>query len=65
MYNSKNLLDIAANCQNKYVTALMDLLFTKDEQKLGLIIDDNSTSKRVQLDPERVKLIKRIKIYYL
>ena len=45
---------------NKYVTAIMRILFTEEELKLGYIIEDKSTSKRTPLDLERIQLLKSI-----
>ena len=44
---------------NKYVTKLMELLYTPEEMKNGLIIETSKTnSKRIPLDLERFNLIK-------
>jgi len=45
---------------NKYVTAIMRILFTEEELKPGYITEDKSTSKRTPLDLERVQLLKSI-----
>jgi hypothetical protein len=54
---------------NKYVTKLMDLLYTPDELKNGLIIETEKTSsKRQRLDLDKFNLIKgkntMISIFY-
>ncbi len=60
IYKDKNLVTVHARKMNKYVTAIMRILFTEEELKLGYIIEDKSTSKRTPLDLERVQLLKSI-----
>lgn len=51
---------------NKYVNKLMELVYTTEEMKNGLITESNKTnSKRVPLDLERFNLIKSIKLLSL
>jgi hypothetical protein len=59
MYNGLNLLDIWASQQNKYVTALMEALFTPEEMDKAYIKEGEHQSTRTNLDPERIKLLKR------
>jgi hypothetical protein len=58
MFETKNLLDTPATSRSKYVTALMEILFTKEERQTGIIADENSKSLKHKLDPERVSLLK-------
>ena len=58
MFGEKNLLDVVASSQSKYVTALMEILFTGEEMKRGLIFEGKSISKRSKLDATRVNLLK-------
>ena len=60
IYKDKNLVTVHARKMNKYVTAIMRILFTEEELKLGYIIEDKSTSKRTPLDLERIQLLKSI-----
>jgi hypothetical protein len=62
IYKGENLIELYASQQNKFVTACMEALFTLDELGAGIIKEPNSTSKRLELDPERVSLLKGI--YY-
>ncbi|CAF0987414.1 unnamed protein product [Brachionus calyciflorus] len=50
MYDGQNLLEIKGDVLNKYVIAVMQTLFTKDELNDGLIKTDNSRSRREKLD---------------
>ena len=63
LYNGKNLIRIPASQFNKYITALMEVLFSEDELAKGYIIEGKSTSERTPLDLDRVKLLKGKKIY--
>ena len=60
IYKDKNLVTVHAKKMNKYVTAIMRILFTEEELKLGYIIEDKTTSKRTPLDLERIQLLKSI-----
>jgi hypothetical protein len=60
IHKDKNLVTVHARKMNKYVTAIMRILFTEEELKLGYIIEDKSTSKRTPLDLERIQLLKSI-----
>ncbi|CAF0876298.1 unnamed protein product [Brachionus calyciflorus] len=58
-YKGTNLLGIHATSWNKYITKLMDLLFTVEERKNGLLLGDKpSKSNRRPLSPDRVRLLK-------
>jgi hypothetical protein len=43
---------------NKYVTKLMEVVYTPEELRDGYIIEGKSSSKRTPLDSERYELIK-------
>ena len=58
MYNGKNLVDISASNTTKYVTQIMDLMFTKEELANGYIIEGNSRSKRDALDIGKIELLR-------
>jgi hypothetical protein len=60
MSTSLNLLEIFASQQNKYVTALMEALFTAEEMNQGYIKEGEHLSTRANLDPERINLLKRM-----
>jgi hypothetical protein len=46
---------------NKYVTKLMEIVYTPEEMRNGLIIEtDKTNSKRERLDLERFNLIKGV-----
>ncbi|CAF1125879.1 unnamed protein product [Brachionus calyciflorus] len=64
MWNGKNLLDIPASSWNKYLTALMDVLFTKDEMKTGVVIlpGEITKSTRPRLSEEKCELLKKCAI---
>jgi len=57
IYKNKNLLDVHASSISKYVTKLMEILFTKDELFDGYIKAENSNSKRTDLDKDRVLIL--------
>lgn len=60
MWNGKNMLDIAASSWNKYITSLMEILFSEEERTNGIIILPGQTtkSKRYPLESERVEILK-------
>ncbi|CAF0817570.1 unnamed protein product [Brachionus calyciflorus] len=58
MYNNKNLVDVSASSTAKYVTQVMDILFTKDELSNGYIIEGSSRSKREALDLSKIELLR-------
>ena len=58
LFQNQNLIDIHASSMSKYVTRLMEILFTSEERKVGYIIEEGSTSKRTALDENRVKILK-------
>ena len=58
MFGEKNLLNVRASTQSKYESALMEILFTIEEMKTGLIVEGKSTTKRTKLDITRVNLFK-------
>ncbi len=58
MFGSKNLLDIPARHRSKFVTSLMEILFTVEERKTGIIAEETSKSLKNRLDPQRVALLK-------
>ncbi|CAF0916051.1 unnamed protein product [Brachionus calyciflorus] len=60
-YGDKNLLNIQATTWNKYVTGLMEVLFTFDERLKGRIYGENSKKepKRIPLSPNHVELLKQ------
>ncbi|CAF0887295.1 unnamed protein product [Brachionus calyciflorus] len=60
-YGDKNLLNIQATTWNKYVTGLMEVLFTFDERLKGRIYGENSKKepKRIPLSPNRFELLKQ------
>ncbi len=43
---------------SRYITALMDILFTEEELINGLIIENKSTSKKLPLDAARIAKLK-------
>jgi hypothetical protein len=43
---------------NKYVTKLMEVVYTPEELRDGYIIEGESSSKRTSIDLERYELIK-------
>ena len=68
LFESNNLLDTDASSQSKFVTAIMEKLFTAQERLTGIIADDKSVSKRTRLYPERVAILKgkiHLLMYYL
>ena len=58
MFNGIDLMKYLGSKMNKYVTKLMEIVYTRDEMRDGLIIERESTSKRNPLDLERFDLIK-------
>ena len=42
----------------KYVTRLMEILFTQEERNVGYIIEKGSNSKRTPLDENRIQILK-------
>lgn len=60
IFRGKNLAAIPKNKKSQFTNGVLRVLFTKEELASGLIIeeDDKSTSKRIALDLERVKLLK-------
>ena len=58
-FGDKNLIAVHASTCPKYVTKLMEILFTVEERKNGLPSADGiSTSKRTPLDKDKVQLLK-------
>jgi len=57
LVRSKKLLDVHTSSSSKYVTKLMEILFTKEELQVGYIKAEKSTSKREDLDNERVEIL--------
>ncbi|RNA13941.1 hypothetical protein BpHYR1_052368 [Brachionus plicatilis] len=53
MYNWKNLLNVRASNQTSFVSMIVDILFTHEEQNNGLVIKVKPTAKRSQLEPSR------------
>ena len=60
IYNNKNLLDIHASCMSKYVTKLMEIMFTPEERNVGYIMTEGSKSKRTPLDQTKIQILKGI-----
>ncbi|RNA01520.1 hypothetical protein BpHYR1_047281 [Brachionus plicatilis] len=58
MYNRKNLLNVRASNQTSFVSMIIDILFTHEEQNNGPVIKVKPTAKRSQLEPSRVQLLK-------
>ncbi len=52
------MVAVDASASNLNVTKLLDILFTVEEMQTSIIRDDNSISKRLELDINRVNLIK-------
>ncbi len=66
MYNDINLLEFDSRNPSKYVTRLMQALFTFEEHRTSIIMTDrskNNGNKR-KLDNDRVNLLKRKLLYY-
>ena len=68
MFNSTDLMKYSESQMNKYVCKLMNVVYTRDELKEGLIIEGEvTTSTRKRLDLAKFNLIKsnhqRLKIY--
>ena len=60
MFGDRNLLSIAAPSKTKYITSLMEILFTTEERLTSIIIEPGkrSRSTRKALDNERVEHLK-------
>ena len=58
MFNNQNLVDVSESSTAKYVTQVMDILFTKDELSNGYIIEGSSWSKREALDLSKIELLR-------
>jgi hypothetical protein len=58
MHNGLNLVGVAASSNTKFINRLMEILFSEQERRLGLIIDGQSVSQRQKLDGDRVKKLK-------
>jgi hypothetical protein len=58
LFNGKNLIRLPASQFNKYITALMEVLFTEDELIKGYIIEGKTSSERTPLNLERVQILK-------
>ncbi|CAF1102891.1 unnamed protein product [Brachionus calyciflorus] len=58
VFNGINLLSITASSMSKYITTLMDRLYSKKELRKSYVIEGSSNSKRLPLDLERLKAIK-------
>ena len=68
MFNSTDLMKYSESQMNKYVCKLMNVVYTRDELKEGLIIEgEATTSTRKRLDLAKFNLIKsnhqRLNIY--
>jgi hypothetical protein len=68
MFNNTDLMKYSESQMNKYVCKLMNVVYTRDELKEGLIIEGEvTTSTRKRLDLAKFNLIKsnhqRLKIY--
>ena len=68
MHNNKNLVGVHAKKPNLYVRALMKILFTHEERKGGIIVENSTDSRRstargsdrIALDKDRVNKLKGI-----
>lgn len=61
IHNGKNLLNVHAAKMSLYVRALMRILFTIDELKNGIIVENSNTSRaseRTPLDRIRINKLK-------
>ena len=58
MFNNQNLVDVSESSTAKYVTQVIDILFTKDELSNGYIIEGSSWSKREALDLSKIELLR-------
>jgi hypothetical protein len=70
MFNSTDLMKYSESQMNKYVCKLMNVVYTRDELKEGLIIEgEATTSTRKRLDLAKFNLIKsnhqRLKFIYI
>jgi hypothetical protein len=69
MFNSTDLMKYSESQMNKYVCKLMNVVYTRDELKEGLIIEGEATSTRKRLDLAKFNLIKsnhqRLKFIYI
>jgi hypothetical protein len=57
MYNGHNLLNINASDRYRYSCKVLDVLFTKKEQKIGCI-EPSGTGKFLTLKVDRLKILK-------
>ena len=58
LYQNKNLLDEHASSISKYVTKIMEILFTNEELRFGYIKAKGSNSTRIDLNEEKVQILK-------
>jgi hypothetical protein len=70
MFNSTDLMKYSESQMNKYVCKLMNVFYTRDELKEGLIIEgEATTSTRKRLELAKFNLIKsnhqRLKFIYI
>jgi hypothetical protein len=70
MFNSTDLMKYSESQMNKYVCKLMNVVYTRDELKEGLIIEgEATTSTRKRLELAKFNLIKsnhqRLKFIYI
>ena len=70
MFNITDLMKYSESQMNKYVCKLMNVVYTRDELKEGLIIEgEATTSTRKRLDLAKFNLIKsnhqRLKFIYI
>ena len=53
-----DLLKFDESSMSKYVTKLMDIMYTKQEIHDGLVIEGKTNSKRTPLDMDKYNIIK-------
>ncbi len=58
MWQGENLIHVNASAPNKYVTCLMEKLFTHEERLNGYIVEGASTTERNHLDNEKIAILK-------
>ena len=62
MWKDKNLLDLPADSDTKYITGLIEIMFTHEERLTGIIgpivKSNNKICTKIELDQERVDLFK-------
>jgi len=58
MWKDKNLLDLPADSETKFITGLMETMFTLEERLTGIIGPIVKNSLKIELDQERVDLFK-------